>query len=109
MSTTEIDAVVTRLDSAVGAARERRDRRGWFAAMYGQTTRAVRAQTAAGAFDDAERMGRFVTRFAGRYLGSFEASLSGGSVPRSWQVAFDVAQSGDYVILQHLLLGINAH
>src|SRR5215210_3357548 len=99
MSTTEIDAVVAQLDLAVGAARQRRDRRGWFAAMYGQTTRAVRGHAAAGTFDDSVRMGRFVTRFAGRYLGPLEASLAGDPVPRCWQVAFDVAQSGDYVIL----------
>lgn len=109
MSTTEIDVVVTQLDLAVAAARQRRDRSGWFAAMYAQTTRTVRDQVAAGRFDDPDRMGRFVTCFAGRYLDPLEASLAGRPVPRSWQVAFDVARSDDHVILQHLLLGINAH
>jgi hypothetical protein len=105
MSTIRIDAVVTRIDEAVAAARLRRDRLGWFAAMYAQTTRSVRADVAAGRFDDAGRMEEFVTRFAARYLGP----LGGGAVPRSWQVAFDAARTGDNVILQHLLLGINAH
>jgi hypothetical protein len=66
MSTTQIDAVVIDLDRVVDAARRRRDRLGWFAAMYGQVTRAVGAQVAAGHFDDAERMNRFVAAFAGR-------------------------------------------
>jgi hypothetical protein len=103
--TSRIDAVVTAIGEAVADARRRSDRRGWFAAMYGQTTKCVRAQVAAGGFDDAGRMEEFVTRFAGRYLGP----LGGGTVPRCWQVAFDAAGSGDHVILQHLLLGINAH
>ena len=96
---------MTALDDAVADARRRHDRLGWFAAMYRQTTSTVRAQVAAGGFDDAPRMEEFVTRFAGRYLGP----LGGGTVPRCWQVAFDAARSRHHVILQHLLLGINAH
>lgn len=93
----------------VDAARLRRDRLGWFAALYGQTTRAVREEVAAGAFDDAERMCRFVERFAARYLGPLEGHPAGGPVPRSWRVAFDSARRRDTIVLQHLLLGINAH
>ena len=85
------------------AARGRADRRGWFTAMYRQTTRAVRDRTAAGGFDDAERMGRFVERFAARYLGP----LRGSHVPRCWRIAFQAGS--DHLILQHLLLGMNAH
>ena len=97
------------MDRAVDDARRRRDRAGWFAAMYRQTTRTVRAQVAAGSFDDAERMGRFVARFAGRYLAPLAAAHRGEPVPRSWRVAFDATRRSDRVILQHLLLGINAH
>lgn len=105
LPTPEIDAVVAALEEAVAGARVRADRRGWFAAMYRQTTRAVRDGVAAGRFDDAGRMGEFVTRFAGRYLGP----LAGDPVPRCWRVAFDAADTGGRVILQHLVLGINAH
>jgi hypothetical protein len=109
MSTTEIDAVIIELDELVEAARGRDDRAGWFAAMYAQTSRAVRDQVAAGRFDDAERMGRFVTCFAGRYRGPMAAVREGRPIPRSWRVAFDALVHRDTVILQHLLLGINAH
>lgn len=109
ISTTEIDAVVQQLDDAVAAARLRGDRLGWFTALYRQTTRAVGAQVSAGFFDDPERMGRFVTVFAGRYLEPLGAWLGDRPVPRSWRVAFDSARSRELVVLQHLLLGINAH
>jgi hypothetical protein len=109
MSTSEIDVVITDLDGEVAAARAARDRLGWFGAMYGQTTRSVRDQVAAGRFDDAERMCRFVSRFAGRYLGPLRAWSAGEPVPRSWRVPFEAAGSDDHVVLQHLLLGINAH
>ena len=69
-----------------------------------------RPRAAAGAFEDAERMEHFVAAFAGRYLRSLEAwaarrhrrSDRGGwrsRPPRRWRP----------VILQHLLLGMNAH
>ena len=88
-------------------ARGNADRRGWFTAMYRQTTRAVRDRTAAGAFDDPERMGRFVERFAARYLGPLRAHPEGRPVPRCWRIAFEAGT--DHLILQHLLLGMNAH
>jgi hypothetical protein len=91
----------------VEAARGRADRLGWFTAMYRQTTGAVQARTAAGAFDDPERMGRFVEGFAGRYLAPLRAHQDGRPVPRCWRVAFQAGK--DHLILQHLLLGINAH
>ena len=90
-------------------ARRRGDRLGWFAAVYRQTTATVRDQVAAGRFDDAVRMGGFVERFAARYLGPLAAAQAGRPVPRCWRTAFDAAPSADQVILQHLLLGINAH
>ena len=109
ISTIRIDAVVNQLDAVTASARQRRDRLGWFAAMYGQTTRTVRDRVAAGHFDDAERMGRFVERFAGRYLAPLAGWPAGQPVPRSWRVAFQASASRDTIILQHLLLGMNAH
>ncbi|MGI8983296.1 MAG: DUF5995 family protein [Acidimicrobiales bacterium] len=96
-----------RLESEIDAARRDADRRGWFAAMYRQTTRAVRDRVVAGAFDDAERMGRFVERFAGRYLGPMRDWREARPVPRCWRQAFGVGP--DKLIIQHLLLGMNAH
>jgi hypothetical protein len=95
------------LEAAVRVAHTEADRRGWFTAMYRQTTRAVRDRTAAGAFDDPERMGRFVERFAARYLEPLRAHGGRRPVPRCWRIAFDAGR--DHLILQHLLLGMNAH
>ncbi|HEX2118707.1 MAG TPA: DUF5995 family protein [Acidimicrobiales bacterium] len=105
-----MDAVVLQLDRLVDDARAAGDRLGWFAALYGQTTRAVRDHVAAGRFDDGERMDRFVERFAANYLAPLEGWRAGRDVPRSWRLAFEAARGGEgVVIMQHLLLGINAH
>lgn len=95
------------MEAAVQVARAGADRRGWFTALYRQTTQTVRDRTAAGAFDDPERMGRFVEHFAARYLGPLRAHREGRDVPRCWRVAFDAGP--EHLILQHLVLGINAH
>jgi len=95
------------MEAELDAVRGNGDRRGWFTAMYRQTTRAVRARLVAGGFDDPERMERFVERFAARYLDPLHHWREGRPVPRSWRVAFGAGP--DEVILQHLLLGMNAH
>ena len=110
-TTAGLDDVVSVLDTAVARARDRRDPAGFFAALYGQTTRAVRARVLAGGFDDGPRMVDFVSRFAARYLAALGAAEAGQAMSRCWQVAFAVAArpGHDTLILQHLLLGMNAH
>ena len=109
MANADVDAAVAELDLVLADARLRQPRLGLFAAMYRQTTIAVGRGIDAGAFDDGERMGRFITHFAGRYLAAYHALQAGGEPTRSWKVAFAATQRTDTVILQHLILGINAH
>jgi hypothetical protein len=56
-------------------------------------------------------MERFVTVFANRYLASLDANVLGGAAQpaRAWQVAFDAVKRPHTMILQHVLLGMNAH
>ncbi|HEX7277565.1 MAG TPA: DUF5995 family protein [Acidimicrobiales bacterium] len=109
MPTPEIDAIVERLDGIVADARARRHRYGYFAAMYRQTTAAVRREIEAGHFDDDARMARFVAMFAERYLTAVRTWEAGHQPTRSWRAAFRVTERKDALILQHLLLGMNAH
>jgi hypothetical protein len=109
MPNADIEATLARLDKAVAQARIRNPRLALFGALYRQTTQAVGRGIDAGAFDDGERMGRFVARFAGRYLDALQTAAGGGLPSRSWRMAFAAAERTDRVILQHLILGINAH
>ncbi|MEO5680475.1 MAG: DUF5995 family protein, partial [Acidimicrobiales bacterium] len=87
-------------------ARASDDALGYFAAMYTRVTGHIGDGITAGSFRDAERMDLFATTFAGRYL---DAMGSGPARPRCWQATIDVAGDRHLIILQHLLLGINAH
>ena len=109
MAAPEIDAILQMLDAVVADARTRRQRLGFFAAMYRQVTTTVRREVEAGAFDDDARMARFVALFAGRYLDAVGLWQAGERPTRSWRAAFRAAERSDRVILQHVLLGMNAH
>jgi len=104
-----IDDVVDRLDGVVAWARANQSRVGYFAALYRRVTVEIRRGIREGRFDDGPRMERLDVFFAARYLEAFERWRDGEPTTRSWAVAFDAAASWWPIVLQHLLLGINAH
>jgi hypothetical protein len=104
-----IDDVLAALDAVIARAIEERSRVGYFAAVYRKVTAKVAEGIATGMFDDGERMARFDIAFADRYLAALEGYRAGRSVTRSWELAHDAAETSRPVVLQHLLLAINAH
>ncbi|MFP4282073.1 MAG: DUF5995 family protein [Opitutales bacterium] len=103
-----IDEVIAALDAIVQREWAAGSAAGYFPALYGRVTVAVKEAIARGDFEDNARMERLDVLFAQRYLEADAAWSAGGAVPGSWKAAF--AQSGrDLTVLQHLLLGMNAH
>jgi hypothetical protein len=82
------------------------DASGYFPAMYARITHEVETAAAAGRFDDGRRMETFAQAFAGWYPRLRHETTP---IPGCWRAAFDVAGDGRLMIVQHLLLGINAH
>lgn len=82
------------------------DASGYFPAMYARITKAIETAATEGRFADGPRMERFARAFAGWYP---PLRHDGVPVAGCWQAAFDVAGDGRLMIVQHLLLGINAH
>jgi hypothetical protein len=103
------DGCATAFKEVVGRSRRERDRVGLFACMYESVTAAVRGRCLDGTFAYADRMERFVATFAQRYFAAHDTWRNGGSPARSWSVAFEAATRWRPVVLQHLLLGMNAH
>jgi len=104
-----IDDVIARLDAIIERATVERDRLGFFAVLYRTVTVAVKKGIATGQFQDGPRMERLDVLFANRYLEAFDEHRRGGVPPQSWRIAFAAGTSRRVVILQHLLLGMNAH
>ncbi len=102
-----IDDVVARLTAVIAEAEAAGSRLGYFPALYRRVTEAVLA--ALPTFDDPARMTRLDTVFAGRYLTALSTYQAGGQPSKSWAVAFQAAADAEPIVLQHLLLGMNAH
>jgi hypothetical protein len=104
-----IDEVIARLDAIIERAIVERDRLGFFAVLYRTVTAAVKEGIAAGRFEDGPRMERLDIVFANRYLHAFDLHSRGLAPTDSWRAAFTAGSSRRVVIMQHLLLGMNAH
>lgn len=104
-----IDEVLDALDSVIDRALDRRSCVGYFAAMYRKVTAKVGEGVATGFFDDGQRMQRLDVTFANRYLSALRSYEAGRRPTRSWELAFNATEGSRPIILQHLLVGINAH
>lgn len=109
MATTSIDEALDAMDAVIDRARAEGDRRGYFAVLYRKVTAKVKEGVEAGFFDDADRMVRLDCLFADRYLDAVGAADAGGQPTASWGLSFEAGARWRPLILQHLLVGINAH
>jgi Family of unknown function (DUF5995) len=97
------------LDQVVERARQRHERTGFFAALYRGVTVEMATRARAGHFEDPIRIERFTSGFARRYLDADRAWCDGEPTSASWTVAFASARRWRPVVLQHLVVGMNAH
>ena len=104
-----IDEVLERLESILADAEAHNKRTGYFAALYHKVTSGVKAGIARGVFQDGPRMARLDVIFANRYLDALDCWENGKPLTDSWKTAFDATLRASPLILQHLLLGMNAH
>jgi hypothetical protein len=104
-----IDDVLAELDRIIDVCRKRGTADGYFAALYRRVTAAVKDGVARGAFEDNERMARFDVLFASRYIDAWNQHERGEKPTAAWATALGCATSPTPVVLQHLLVGMNAH
>ena len=109
---TKIDEVVDAIQSIVDWSISASSRLGYFAALYKRITIAVRTALDEGAFENAARMERFDVAFASRYFDALNGYFHPDQFPhptRSWRVTFDGSHRPEPIIVQHMLVGVNAH
>lgn len=106
---TSIDEVVSVLDYIILKSEQIKDPAGYFAALYQKVTIKVKEGIAAGYFDNGTRMEQLDMVFAKRYIDAYFACQKGEPTTLSWQKAFDITTHYRPIVLQHLLMGINAH
>ena len=105
-----IDQVLVRLNGILDDALRGGTRIGYFAALYERVTTNVRRALVAGnVFQDNPRMERLDVVFADRFLAAWDQHVAGGTPSKSWQAAFALLDDPGPLIVQHLLVGMNAH
>ncbi len=109
MKANTIDEVIAYLDEIIRESRAKSNRQGYFASLYRRVTVAVKTGIDTKAFEDGDRMGVFDVTFANRYFEAYDAYRQGQPLTESWRVAFQAAEQPGPILLQHLLLGMNAH
>ncbi|MGM0620011.1 MAG: DUF5995 family protein [Bacteroidota bacterium] len=104
-----IDDVLKSLDKIIFQSVTQNDTCGYFAALYRQVTFEVKQGIENNYFDDGPRMERLDVVFAKRYIDAWYAWQNGEKVSQSWEAAFRFSEKQSPVVLQHLLMGMNAH
>jgi Family of unknown function (DUF5995) len=109
MSLQTIDEVLAELDKIIRWSRDEKSRLGYFATLYRNVTLKVKEGIAAGFFEDGARMEKLDVIFASRYLEALRAFRGGQPTTRCWLTAFQTTSQWWPIILQQLLVGMNAH
>jgi hypothetical protein len=104
-----IDAVLDEMDAEIARCRTHTDRRGYFAAVYRAVTARVRDGVAAGEFADNDVLEHLDVVFARRYLDACDGWWGHTKITEPWDAAFQSSLDDRLLVLQHLLLGMNAH
>jgi hypothetical protein len=109
MQANNIAEVINILDNIIADCKQKNSRLGYFAVLYKLMTEAVLKGIRKNSFADAARMEKLDTVFANRYLQAYFDHTNNKAVSLSWKTAFDAAEQNNLIVVQHLLLGINAH
>jgi hypothetical protein len=106
---TTIDEVIAILGDIITTEITDNSNLAFFPILYKKVTERIKEGIAQKEFDDNPRMERLDVIFANRYLAAYFTYKEGNKPSISWENAFEAAKNQKLLILQHLLLGINAH
>jgi hypothetical protein len=109
MQATTIDEVISMLDEIIARARRERSRLGYFPALYRKVTIKVKEGIQHGVFEDNPRVEKLDVIFANRYIEAVHQFWRGEKMTQAWQLSFNAGKENNPIVLQHLLLGMNAH
>ncbi|PWK77650.1 hypothetical protein LX99_02527 [Mucilaginibacter oryzae] len=109
MQAKTIDEVITALQAIIDDSKKNNSRLGYFAVLYYKVTASVRDGIRNGQFQNGPRMEQLDVIFANRYLEAYTQWQQGAEPSYSWKLAFEMTKKSSVLILQHLLLGMNAH
>lgn len=109
MPSRTINEVITTLDGIIVAECANNSCMAYFPILYRKVTIRIKEGIQNNEFENSQRMEKLDVLFANRYIHAYECSGLNNTYTKSWRNAFEAAKTGRLLIMQHLLLGINAH
>lgn len=106
---TTIDEVIAILGEIITTEVANNSNLAFFPILYKKVTERIKLGIENEEFEDNARMERLDVIFANRYLKAYFQYKENETPSLSWENAFEAAKNKNLLILQHLLLGINAH
>ena len=104
-----INDVIVVLDAIIAENQEANNTLGYFAVLYRKVTVDVKEGILNDFFDDGPRMEKLDVVFAKRYIDAYYAWKQKEPITQSWEKTFLLSKNPRILVLQHLLLGMNAH
>lgn len=104
-----IEEVIQKLDEIIEWSIKNKSAIGYFACTYRSMTIAVLDGVKKKKFEDGKRMVTLDLAFANRYFEALENYQNKKKCTNAWFTAFEATKNKDLLIMQQILLGINAH
>ncbi len=109
MQANTIDEVISFLDQIVAKEVRENSKLAYFPILYRKVTKAIKTAIENEEFEDNPRMEKLDVVFANRYLKAYTEFKANKRSSACWAISFQQGNKFWPIILQHLLLGINAH
>ncbi len=106
---TTIDEIIGILEDIIIETTANNDPKGYFAVLYQKVTKKVKEGVEQQFFEDGARMATLDVVFAKRYIDAYYAFHKGETITQAWRDAFELSAKYWPIVLQHLLVGMNAH
>lgn len=106
---TTIDEVILFLDEIIETSKLEQSAIGLFTTLYREVTIKIKQGIVDGSFQNGERMEKLDVIFANRYLKAYYQYTAKEKPSECWEFSFQQAESYWPIVVQHLLIGINAH
>ena len=106
---TSINEVIQFLDEIIEKSKQEQCAIGLFTTLYREVTRQIKHGIENGLFQNPERMEKLDVIFANRYLKAYYQFQAKEKPSDCWAFSFTKGQEYWSIVVQHLLMGINAH
>lgn len=109
MKAQSIDEVISHLNKIIVKETLNNSTMAFFPVLYLKVTERIKNGILRQEFEDNSRMEKFDIIFANRYIEAYNLEANKEYPTQSWKNAFEASKRPGLIIMQHLLLGINAH